>query len=139
MSRFLLVIQIYYNLGTKTDSIYEERMNERAGKKLNILDAYYSLTCLLEVCANETLKYKKPETYAFHRDPTAITPLPLPTIPSANISLPPVFSPLTPLWLTAYPAFPPRLPFISSPLLPHTSIRTVHRTSDSPVKAQVSF
>ena len=38
-------------------------MNEnRAGKRLDILDVHYSLTCLLQVCANKTLKYRNQKT-----------------------------------------------------------------------------
>ena len=57
--------------------------------------------CLLQVCANMTLKYTNKKASGFRIDPATIPPLAAPVTEFRDISVPLSFSPLTPLFFTA--------------------------------------
>ena len=76
----------------------------------------YSLTCLLHLCLNRTLKYKSPDLLALIVFPLTsyhMVPLTLSSYPSLHRSSSHRF---TPLFLTATPPFLHRYPALPSPL-----------------------
>ena len=92
--------------------IWKSVWMKRASRRLDRLDAFYSLTHLLQVCANMALKYsnKKPRpsveillqsSHSYHLWHHLLTS----PYPASSHRLPRFYWPLTPLFLTAYPSF----------------------------------